>query len=150
MYQSALNALAALTIPGVLVSYTLDTLPETPNRARLPALLALPGDLDRDGLFRERGDGLHQVTLDGVAHAVGCTATHLLLTAPVSAGAGMRSALPGLVTLIDAYIATLAADMTLGGALAQPAQVAIEPGQFTYGGVAYHGCAFRHRWVLAL
>ena len=74
--------------------------------------------------------------------------THLLLVAPVSAGRGARSHLPKLIDLIDAYIGALSADLTLSGALLEPARVQVEPGLFTYGDIAYHGCAFRHTWII--
>jgi hypothetical protein len=53
-----------------------------------------------------------------------------------------------LVTLIDAYFAALAGNVTLGGTLLQPTVVRVEPGVFQHGTTAYFGCAFRHTWVV--
>ena len=78
--------------------------------------------------------------------SVVCLVTHLLLVTPVGGGGGGR--LPKLVDCMDSYFATLAADVTLGGALLEPAQVSVEPGIFEQGGGAWQGCAFRHRWLL--
>jgi hypothetical protein len=74
--------------------------------------------------------------------------THLLLVAPVSLGRGARSHLPTLIDLVDAYFTALGANVTLGGALLEAARVRVEPGIYRYGGADYHGCAFRHTWVI--
>jgi hypothetical protein len=148
-FQAALDALASLSVAGVAHHYGVDAVPERLTRAQLPALLVLPGELHDRRLFKERGSAFEAITFGGTGLAT-LTVTDLLLTAPRAAGLGMRSHLPGLIGLIDAYLAALRADVTLGGTLAQPAQVAVEPGIFTHGGRAYHGCALRHTWALAI
>lgn len=148
LFNTALANLAALVVPGVRHNYDLDAVPDELSRAQLPALLVLPGDTQQDALFRERGHGFQAIAFSQGARTVTYTLTHLLLVAPVSGGAGMRSHLPGLIDLIDEYFAALGADVMLGGELLEPARVSVEPGTFTHGAVAYHGCAFRHTWVM--
>jgi hypothetical protein len=60
----------------------------------------------------------------------------------------VRVTLPNTVALIDTVIAVYAANVTLNDTLALPLHVTVDTGRFTYGGVTYHGCAFRHRWTL--
>jgi len=67
---------------------------------------------------------------------------------PEAAPFSARRAIPRIVDLIEAYTAALAADLTLGGALARPAHITLAPDTFTYGGIAYHRCLFRHTWGL--
>ena len=146
-FRTALDRLAELPVPGV-TGYGVDALPESLSRGQLPALLVLPIELKRDGLFRERGGGLEAVSFSGAPRRARYTVTHLLLIG--SAAGGLRRDLPRLIALIDAYTAALCADLTLGGALAEPAELRVEPGVFDHGGAPWHGCAFRHNWVLAL
>jgi hypothetical protein len=75
---------------------------------------------------------------------------HVLLVAPVVSGMGSKTLLPDLVTLIDAYVAALAGDPTLGGALALALTFTIRAGVVRYGGVEYHGAVFTHTWVMNL
>ena len=70
------------------------------------------------------------------------------LVAPLEAGRGARSHLPKVIDLMDAYCTALAADPLLNNTLLQPAQVRLEPGDYPYGHATYHGCAFRHTWVI--
>jgi len=147
-FQTALANLAALHVPGVAQHYGIGQVPESPGRAQLPALLVLPIDTQEDGLFRERGQGFEAVAFADGVRTVTYTTTHLLLVAPAESGAGLRTHLPTLVTLIDAYFAALAADVRLGDALLEAAHVRVEPGLFPLGGVTYVGCAFRHTWLL--
>ena len=148
MFRNALTQLAALSVPGVIHNFDVDAVPDDLRRAQLPALLVLPGETQDDALFRERGRGFEAVAFSDGARTITCTVTHLLLTAPVSSGAGMRSHLPALIDLIDDYFTALSADLTLSGALLEPVRVTVEPGAFSHGEVLYHGCAFRHRWVM--
>ncbi len=147
-FRTALTNLASLNVTGVVKNYDIDAVPDELSRTQLPALLVLPGETQEDELFKERGHGFEAIAFSSGAKTVTCTVTHLLLVAPVSAGRGMRSHLPTLVTLIDNYFAALAANVTLSGALLEPARVKVEPGTFTHGEVEYHGCAFRHTWIL--
>ncbi len=147
-FRSALTNLSALSVSGVANNYDVDTVPDSLARAQLPALLVLPGDTQENQLFRERGRGFIALAFSGGARTVAYTVTHLLLVAPVTAGRGTRSTLPGLIDLIDAYFDALGADVTLSGALLEPAAVRVEPGTFTHGEVDYHGVAFRHTWLI--
>jgi len=117
---------------------------------QLPALLVIPVELDADRLFRERKDSLQTAAFSGGAKSVYYGVTHLLLAAPADAGLGLRSHLPRLVDLIDAYTAALSADVTLGDQLLAPARVSVEPGSFPYGEREFYGCAFRHTWLLEI
>ncbi len=150
LFRSALTALAGLQVAGVAHNYDIDTVPDTLNRAQLPALLVLPIEPEDDALFQRQGEGFEAVAFGSGARTVTFLATHLLLVSPVSAGAGLRAHLPLLIDLMDAYFASLGADVTLGGALLEPARVRVEPGTFAHGEVLYHGCAFRHTWVMAV
>jgi hypothetical protein len=150
LFRTALTHLAGLAVPGVSHNYDVDAVPDELSRAQLPALLVLPGESQDDRLFRERGRGFEAVAFSAGARTVTYTVTHLLLSAPVSAGAGARTHLPQVIDLIDAYFAVLGGDVTLGGALLEPLRVTVEPGVFAHGAVEYHGCAFRHTWVMAV
>lgn len=150
LFRTALTELAGLNVTGVAHNYDVDTVPDDLSRAQLPALLVLPVDVEEDALFRQSGGGFEAVAFADGARTVVYTATHLLLVAPVSAGAGLRSHLPLLIDLIDDYFAALGDDVTLGGTLLEPVRVRVEPGVFTHGERPYHGCAFRHTWVMAV
>lgn len=147
-FRTALTNLSSLSVTGVVKNYDIDAVPDEMSRTQLPALLVLPGETQDDELFKERGRGFEAIAFSSGARTVTYTVTHLLLVAPVSAGRGMRSHLPTLVTLIDNYFTALAANVTLSSALLEPARVKVEPGAFTHGGIEYHGCAFRHTWLL--
>jgi hypothetical protein len=153
MLQTALNALAALTVSGVQHNYGIDALPQALARGNLPVLLVLPLEPDTiadDGLFADRAAAFEAVAFSDGVKTVTYAVTHLLLEAPFRAGRGLRDHLPGLVTRIDAYFAALSNAVTLGGVLREPATVRIDPGVYNFNGVEYVGCAFRHRWVVAL
>jgi hypothetical protein len=147
-FRGALTALAALSVSGVTHNFDLDAAPDSLARAQLPALLVLPGDTQERGLLKQRGQGFQAIAFNSGPRTATYTVTHLLLVAPESAGRGARSHLPRVIDLIDAYFAALGANITLGGALLEPAQVRVEPGVFHHGGASYHGCAFRHTWVI--
>lgn len=149
-FREALDRLALLSVPGVVASYGVETVPDTIHRGQLPALLALPirTEADSQTLFADRGGGFEAVAFENGPRTVTYTVTHLLIVAPESAGSGLRSHLPALIDLTDAYMQALAADVTLNDALVEPARVRVEPGVFDYGEVAYVGCAFRHTWVM--
>jgi hypothetical protein len=147
-FRAALTNLSALSVSGITHNYDVDAVPDSLNRAQLPALLVLPGETEADELFRDRGKGFTALAFSSGARTVTYTVTHLLLVAPVTAGHGARSHLPTLIDLIDAYFAALGANVTLSAALLEPAQVKVEPGTFTHGDIAYHGCAFRHTWIV--
>lgn len=150
LFRTALTNLAGLSVTGVSNNFDLDAVPDDLSRAQLPALLALPVEIEDDALFKQRGVGFEAVAFSSGPRTVTYTATHLLLVAPVNAGVGLRTHLPLLIDLIDDYFAALGADVTLSGALLEPAQVRVEPGVFKHGDIAYHGCAFRHTWVMEI
>lgn len=147
--RSAIDRLAALPLAGV-TSFTLETTPERLERDQLPALLVLPLESEQRQLFGERGSALESLTFAGGERHALLPVTHLLLVAPVASGAGNRQHFPALVDWIDAYLAALAADVTLDGELLQAPQVQVESGIFTLGQRRYYGCAFRHLWLLAI
>ena len=116
---------------------------------RLPCWCCCPARSERQqALFRQQGEAFVALAFSEGPRSVVCLVTHLLLVTPVNAGAGLRSQLPRLVDCMDAYFVTLGADVTLGGALLEAAQVRVEPGVFAHGGGDWQGCAFRHRWLL--
>jgi len=147
-FRSALTQLAALTVSGVSHNYDVDAVPDVLARGQLPALLVLPGSSQDTRLFQQRGKGFQAIAFSSGARTVTYTVTHLLLVTPTSAGHGLRSNLPRLIDLIDAYFEALAANVTLNGALLEPARVEVEPGTFEHGEAGYHGCAFRHTWLI--
>lgn len=139
MLRQAFDALAALPVAGV-TSFTLDALPETLERAHLPALLILPHEsAPTVGLSVDTFGGAHHILIGF---------THLLVWTPARASAPIRKHIAALVDSIDAYLTALASDLMLGGLLAQPPQVRVEIGVFEYGGVHFLGCAFRHSWLM--
>jgi hypothetical protein len=145
-FRSALTALATINVGGVLRNYDIDALPNTIERAQLPALLVLPGS--SQALDLEGGEGFRPIAFSGGARAVTYNVNHLLLVSPAVGRGGARSHLPQVVDLIDAYIAALAPNLTLGGELLEPARITVEPAIIPYGGISYHGCTFRHTWVI--
>lgn len=150
LLRTALTALADLNVSGISHNYDVDALPDTLSRAQLPALLVMPTDIQDDALFKRRGEGFRALAFSEGERSVNYVVTHLLLLSPTGAGKGLGGSLPALIDLIDAYFDSLGADVTLGGALLEPAQVRVEPGVYTVGKTVFHGCAFRHSWLLAV
>ena len=96
-FRAALTALSSLTVAGARNNYDLDELPHSLHNAQLPALLAMPIELEAERLFRERKDSLQTAAFSGATKSVKYSATHLLLLAPVEAGLGgedLRDILP--------------------------------------------------------
>ena len=145
-FRAALDTLAALQPAGIHARFAVDAVPAQLSRAQFPALLVLPFDEHDRRLFRERGAAFEALAFANGPKLVTYTVTHLLLVAHADTGLGARSHLPRLAELLDAYFAALAADPTLGGALAAPAQVSVEPGLFDYADLHCTGAALRHRW----
>lgn len=152
MFRTALDQLALLSVSGVQTHFDIESVPDSIRRGQLPALVVLPVETASGGrrLFPERGEAFEVVGFTGGPRTATFLVTHLLLLAPLAVGESAGSRNGSLIDLIDDYFSALAADVTLGGTLLEPTQVQIEPGVFDYGGVAYTGCAFRHRWVVAL
>ena len=151
MFRDALTALSNLSVTGIGTNYDIDAVPDTINRGQLPVLLVLPIETnDERRLFQERGQGFETLAFSDGVKTVNYTVTHLLLVAPALAGSGLQSHLPAQIDLIDNYFTALSATVTLGDELLEPAQVRVEPGIFTYGGVDYVACAFRHKWAIGV
>jgi hypothetical protein len=152
MFRTALDQLALLNVTGVRTHFAIDTVPQALRRGQLPALLVLPVEIQdtRSRLFPERGEGFEAVAFANGPRTTTFAVNDLLLVAPVAAGRGLQTHLPTLIDLIDSYFTALAADVTLGDTLLEPAHVVVESGRFAYGGTDYHGCAFRHRWVVGI
>lgn len=144
MFRPALTALSNLTVSGVSINYDVDTVPDTIHRGQLPALLVLPIEPE------PAGEGFEVIGFADGVKTITYTVTHLLLVAPSAAGSGIKTHLPDLIDLIDNYFMALAASVTLGGTLIEPARVRVEPGVFTYGDAEYIGCAFRHVWMVQI
>lgn len=144
--RAALTRLASLTVAGVIHNFDVDTLPDSLNRVQLPALLVLPITPPTTKITRASGDGFQAIAFSGGLRTITVTVTHLLLVTPVDSGRGLRSHVPRVVDLMDAYCTALAADPLLNNTLIEPAQVQLEPAEYLYGHATYHGCAFRHTW----
>lgn len=142
-FSAALAQLAALEVPNVR-SYALGAAPLTLTRAHLPALLIVL-DAPKSGLFNPR-NSLTPADFSGATHTLEVSVSHWLLTHATHSA--MRLAPLALPTLIDAYFNALLTDARLGGALALPTRVSVEPSTLSHGGVQYAGCAFRHHWTL--
>ena len=146
--RAALTRLASLSVSGVSHNYDVDSVPDSLNRVQLPALLVLPITPPTSKITRTASEGFQTIAFSSGPRTVTVTITHLLLVAPTEAGRGVRTHLPKVVDLMDAYCAALAADPLLNNILLEPARVQVEPGDFTYGHSTYHGCAFRHTWII--
>lgn len=137
---TALSNLAAVPVAGV-TSIPLEATPGALARVELPALVIVPelgGEspgLEPDGFGAGTGRLVVQVA-------------HVLLLAPLTGGAGTGAALLALATALDAYLAALAADPTLGGALIAPLRVRVRAGVVRFGGIDYHGAVFTHTWTV--
>lgn len=148
-WRQAFTNLAGLSVPGVRTSYDLDALPEALPTANLPALI--PAFPESTGGLGQVEEGLTALTYDGAAWRAGLTVEHVLLWSPAGASGGLRTALPDIVSAVDAYLAALSADGQLGGALYEPLTVTrVQVGVQKVGGVSYLGARFRHEWVIAL
>jgi hypothetical protein len=147
-FRSALTSLAGLTVPGVIRNYDIDAVPDDLSRVQLPALLVLPARQQQQR--QQQGAGFEALAFSAGARTVTYSLDHLLLVAPLDSGRGSRSHLPALIDLIDAYFTALGADVTLSGALLEPARVRVEPGIFSYGHAKYHGVAFQHTWIIQI
>lgn len=146
--RAALTRLANLSVSGVSHNYDVDSIPDSLSRVQLPALLVLPITPSTSKITRTSSEGFQTIAFSSGPRTVTVNITHLLLVAPTEAGRGVRTHLPKVVDLMDAYCAVLAADPLLTNTLLEPAHVQVEPGDFTYGHTTYHGCAFRHTWII--
>lgn len=146
-FQQALNALAALPISGVN-AYGVGALPQTLQRANLPALMVLPLALPDLPLLPN--DGLAAPTFEyGSAH-VTLSVTHLLLLTTAEAARPLSATLPPLVAYVDAVLAAYAINPLLNDTLAEPLRACAEVGVYHWGADSFYGCAFRHHWLLRM
>jgi len=149
-FSAALSQLAQLSVTGVTHNYSIDTVPDVPQRAQLPALLVLPliPEMQENRMFRDAGKGFETLAFSSGLKSVTYVVTHLLLIAPVGQSKGLRAHVPLLVSVIDAYFTALCANPLLSATLLQPARVRVEPGLYALSGQDYYGCAFRHTWLI--
>lgn len=145
--RTALDRLAALSVDGVN-GYGIDTLPATLTRAELPALLVVPTTDTTRRWFGEGHSAFQASPFSAAAPSLVIGVTHLLLVRHADGGHGDPT--PDLVALVDATLDALQLDPTLNGALIAPPHIAVEMGHQTYNGGRFIGCAFRHRWQLAV
>lgn len=139
--HTALDALAALSIPGIRTNFAMDAIPEKITRAQLPALILVPMlDATRRRKYGEFG----MAAPAGAQALANYLITHLLLFKPVGTGLGARSSLPGLVDLVDAYAGALRTDAHLGGALFYPVSYSVFIAPIHFAGVEYHAAQFWH------
>lgn len=136
----ALQNLAAVSLPGV-TSIPLEATPGVLARVTLPALVIVPE-------LSGESPGLEPNPFAAGSGRLTVQVAHALLLAPLAGGAGTGAALSSLTALLDAYVAALAADPTLGGALVVPLRLRLRTGVVGYGGVDYHGAVFTHTWML--
>lgn len=144
-FHSALDALAALSVPGVNHNYTIGAIPERLTRASLPLLLTLPL-LDGEGLRKHSEFAI--LTPSGAVGVAEYYVTHLLLYVPTGQNRNVASSLPALADLIDSYATTIRQNSTLGGTLYQPLSYYALPGDVTWGGMTYLGVRFVLRMVV--
>ncbi len=145
-WRLAFSNLATIGVAGVNTSYDLDALPGPLPAADLPALA--PDFPAGTGLPREGERGLSTLTYDGAVWRAGLEVDHILYWTPAALDAGLITVLPALIDAVDAYLAAVSADGTLGGVLHEPLEVLrVQIGTLERGGVRYYGARFRHRWV---
>ena len=144
-FRTALTALSAISVPGVLHNWDVDAVPEKISRAALPALIVAPV-LDEP---KRRKYGEFQIASPSGSSALAqYLVTHLLLYTPIGAGKGARSALPGLVDLVDNYALAIRGNPKLGGALYLPTSYVVYVAPVNYGGVAYYAVRFWHTFTV--
>ncbi len=138
--STALERLAAVSVPGVR-NIPLNATPGVLARVTLPALVIVPE-------LGGESPGLEPNPFAAGTGRLVVQVAHVLLLAPLTGGAGTGAALSSLTALLDAYVAALATDPTLGGALIAPLRLRLRAGVVRYGGVDYHGAVFTHIWTL--
>jgi hypothetical protein len=140
---SVTNAISSLAtfaagVPGIVHSYDLNAVPESVSRDKLPAALVIPEGTDI---------GFKTLGSLGGAPIFEFSVIQLILVAPAES-IDFRKAVPGLITLLDAYLVALKASPFLGSTAAPPIHEAtsVVPtiGITKYGGVDYHSIAFKH------
>jgi hypothetical protein len=143
--HAALDALAALSVPGIRTNFALDAIPEKLTRAQLPALILAPLV---DATRRRKYGEFNMATPSGSQALASYLVTHLLLYKPTNTGLGARSALPSLIDLVDAYAAALRTDSHLGGTLFYPVSYSVFIAPVSFAGIEYHAAQFWHTLTL--
>jgi hypothetical protein len=143
--RTALTNLAALSVSGVAHNYDVDSVPEKVARAQLPCLILLP--VVDEGRTKRFGD-FKLATPNAAKGLVVYVVAHVLLYAPVGAGRGARSNLPGLVDLVDNYATAIRANPNLSGALFKPTSYVVSMEGVTWAGIRYFGARFWHTFVV--
>lgn len=121
-------ATAGGNVTGITTSYDQDDTPDQLHPAQCPALLHFP----LGGAREEETFGRHTW---GIRHRV-----RVLLIYKAAATGRLEDNLAGIVTRIDSYISEMRADSTIPEFLRFDEYG--EPGNFEFGGVKCHGCAF--------
>jgi hypothetical protein len=126
---AAITHLADITYPSpVSLSYDLDTLPQSLERADMPSLI--PRLLDQ-----RRGQDTQassQLTLDGSRYVFNAYVEHIAYWRPLTDGL-YKELLPQMVTFIDDYIGLMPGNRLMGGNLAEPLVITtIEIADFGY------------------
>jgi len=136
----ALGVLDGLTIAGVTTSYGYDAMPGVLGDALLPALVIEP--------FDTFNDAMRAANVNADVGSCVVWVRHKLIIKGVGLGP-FTTRLSVAVTLFDAYITAIAADMTLSGNLLEPLTIPNAAwGAFEHVGAMYWGIVFDHRWVL--
>jgi len=139
-FLNALAKLAAVPVGGVM-SYPIEATPDALTAAQLPALVIVPE-------LGGASPGLEPNIFAAGEGMLVARVAHLLIVAPVAGGLGARSAFPALAVAIDDYLAALASDPLLDGALRAALHVELRAGIVRYAGVEFHGATFTHTWRL--
>ncbi|NLF75409.1 MAG: hypothetical protein GX573_06905 [Chloroflexi bacterium] len=139
-FLTALTRLAAVPVSGV-TSYPLDSMPDALTPAQLPALVIVPE-------LGGASPGLEPSIFAAGEGMLVARVAHLLIVAPVAGGLGARGAFPALAAAIDDYLAAMASDPLLDGALRAALHVDLRAGVVRYAGVEFHGATFTHTWRL--
>jgi len=144
-FASALQALAALSVPGVRHNHAVGVLPSHIARASLPVLLVFPAF--EDASRREHGE-FNFVAPSGTRAQVQYIVTHLLIVAPVGSGINAGGHLATLVSLLDAYADAIKVDPRLGGALVHPLHYRVHIAPVEYGSTRYFAARLWHTWTI--
>ena len=135
---AAITALHQLSITGLKTSYSYDSAPAMIPSNALPAAYISLGDV-----FNK---AFSSANIAGVGGIAVLPVEHTILYAAM--GIGRTSERDKLsITLIDNYLSALAPDLTLGGALLEPLEIAwMQTLVVEYGNSLYRSLKFTHVW----
>ncbi|MEP7284318.1 MAG: hypothetical protein ABI947_00960 [Chloroflexota bacterium] len=148
--SAAITALATFggTVPGIHASYDLTTLPEKITRDKLACAVVVPEVTGGQNAYR-----FQTVSFMGSAPQVTFTVSQLVLFDTVD-NKRVKAVLPGLITLLDNYLAALKALPFLSSTSAPAIHRAVTCtptiGTFAYGDIEYHGIEFTHSLMINL